>query len=172
MNEIKKHYIVETQIKKLTCDLYSLIHNVLKMYYFRKPHCNNRHIFNHLVHSIWYLICEECRADSRFVPSQWETSLQSNAVSHWLGTNLESALRMILIIAPVQHSLMRMLSNVILSLQNFWNGSPELLSDEIRCLYFVSNNRCCLNWSLTGYPYDLSLRKASAIWATYCIGMG
>ena len=28
----------------------------------------------------------------RFVPSQWETSLQSNAVSHWLGANLESAL--------------------------------------------------------------------------------
>ena len=32
------------------------------------------------------------RADSRLAPSQWETSLQSNAVSHWLGTNLESAL--------------------------------------------------------------------------------
>ena len=32
------------------------------------------------------------RADSRFVPSQWETSLQSNTVSHWLGANLESAL--------------------------------------------------------------------------------
>ena len=34
----------------------------------------------------WY------RADSRFVPSQWETSVQSNAISHWLGANLESAL--------------------------------------------------------------------------------
>ena len=33
-----------------------------------------------------------CRADSRLAPSQWETSLQSNAVSHWLGANLESAL--------------------------------------------------------------------------------
>ena len=32
------------------------------------------------------------RADSRFVPSQWETVLQSNAVSHWLGANIESAL--------------------------------------------------------------------------------
>ena len=32
------------------------------------------------------------RADFRFAPSQWETLLQSNAVSHWLGTNLESAL--------------------------------------------------------------------------------
>ena len=32
------------------------------------------------------------RADSWLAPSQWETSLQSNAVSHWLGANLESAL--------------------------------------------------------------------------------
>ena len=31
------------------------------------------------------------RADSRFVPSQWETVLLSNDASHWLGTNLESA---------------------------------------------------------------------------------
>ena len=37
-------------------------------------------------------ICAYSRADSRFAPSQWETSLQSNAVSHWLGVNLESAL--------------------------------------------------------------------------------
>ena len=29
------------------------------------------------------------RADSRFAPSQWETSLQSKAVSHWLGANLD-----------------------------------------------------------------------------------
>ena len=32
------------------------------------------------------------RADSRLAPSQRETSLQSNADSHWLGANLESAL--------------------------------------------------------------------------------
>ena len=32
------------------------------------------------------------RADSRFVPSQWEMPLLCNDVSHWLGTNLESAL--------------------------------------------------------------------------------
>ena len=34
----------------------------------------------------------EDRVDSRLAPSQWETSLQSNDVSHWLGTNLESVL--------------------------------------------------------------------------------
>ena len=32
------------------------------------------------------------RVDSRLAPSQWEILLQSNAVSHWLGANLESAL--------------------------------------------------------------------------------
>ena len=30
--------------------------------------------------------------DSRFAPSQWETSLHCNDVSHWLGASLESAL--------------------------------------------------------------------------------
>ena len=32
------------------------------------------------------------RADSRFAPSQWETVLLCNNVSHWLGASLESAL--------------------------------------------------------------------------------
>ena len=32
------------------------------------------------------------RADSRFAPSQWVTSLRSNAISYWLGANPESAL--------------------------------------------------------------------------------
>ena len=40
-------------------------------------------------------------ADSRLAPSQRETSLQSNAVSHWLGANLESALNCII---PARHA--------------------------------------------------------------------
>ena len=32
------------------------------------------------------------KADSRFAPSQWEVVSLCNDVSHWLGTNLESAL--------------------------------------------------------------------------------
>ena len=32
------------------------------------------------------------RADSRLAPIQWEASLQSNAVAHWMDANLESAL--------------------------------------------------------------------------------
>ena len=36
--------------------------------------------------------CWSLRADSRFVPSHWEMSLQSKDVSHWLGASLKSAL--------------------------------------------------------------------------------
>ena len=46
-----------------------------------KPHIRNR--------AIMYDIP---RCDSRFAPSQCETSSQSNAVSHWLRANLESEL--------------------------------------------------------------------------------
>ena len=45
--------------------------------------------------SRWGIIGLQIRADSRLAPSQWKTSLQSNAVSHWLGANLESALHII-----------------------------------------------------------------------------
>ena len=51
--------------------------------------CNNPFKLNH-----FKTVCI-CRADSRLAPSQWETSLQSNAVSHWMDANLESALHMV-----------------------------------------------------------------------------
>ena len=40
------------------------------------------------------------RDDSKLALRQWEMSLQSNAASHWLGSNLESALIMIQKIIP------------------------------------------------------------------------
>ena len=39
-----------------------------------------------IYHPEWWF-----RADSRFAPSQWETALLCNDVSHWLGASLESA---------------------------------------------------------------------------------
>ena len=43
--------------------------------------------------SIWDIIIEiYYRDDSRLAPIQWRTSLQSKAVSRWLGPNLESVL--------------------------------------------------------------------------------
>ena len=53
-----------------------------------------------LVCNCWSVLYDVCRnivilrsrADSRFAPSQWETALLCNGVSHWLGTSLESGL--------------------------------------------------------------------------------
>ena len=36
----------------------------------------------------------QLRADSRFVPSQWETALLCNDISHWLGASLQWALQL------------------------------------------------------------------------------
>ena len=47
----------------------------------------------YLVNIILYIyIYIYARADSRFAPSQWETALLCNDVSHWLGVGLESAM--------------------------------------------------------------------------------
>ena len=59
------------------------------------------------------------RTDYKFAPSQWETSLQSNAVSHWLGANLESAqcvLTLVLVVGIyIEHG------QVILSHSMMWD---------------------------------------------------
>ena len=44
------------------------------------------------LHDRRVFMAAQFRFDSRLSTSQWETSLQSNTVSHWLGTNLESTL--------------------------------------------------------------------------------
>ena len=41
---------------------------------------------------IWWGTAWYNRVDFRFAPGQWETLLHINGVSHWLGSNLESAL--------------------------------------------------------------------------------
>ena len=43
----------------------------------------------------------EYRADSRLAPSQWETALLCNDVSHWLGASLESALEYLTQAVPI-----------------------------------------------------------------------
>ena len=60
-----------------------------------KKFCQNDDHFDSMYVSKRSPWCESrciSRADCRFAPSQWETSLQSNAISHWLGVNLQSAL--------------------------------------------------------------------------------
>ena len=45
-----------------------------------------------------WLMTPTIRADSRCSPSQWETVLLCNQVSHWLGRSLESALHHALLV--------------------------------------------------------------------------
>ena len=72
------------------------------------------------------------RADSRLAPSQWETSLQSNDVSHWLGAILESAL----ITCNHYHAADALLASMVLIGfdGNIPPSAPEWL---ITCVYFI-----------------------------------
>ena len=69
----------------------------------------------------WY------RSDSRLAPSQWETSLQSNAVSHWLSANLQ----WFPVVAPAMavqwHSMVRT------GLEKSWNLTLDWKSHWILC---------------------------------------
>ena len=57
--------------------------------------CPKKHVnITFMVENVCLKFRMEFRADFRLAPGHWETSLQSNAVSHWLGANLESALEL------------------------------------------------------------------------------
>ena len=94
------------------------------------------------------------RADSRFAPSQCETSSQSNAVSHWLGTNLESALigdsnalGLLLNLLQEQHrdqvvfSVMTRLFVKLISGPKCWTSTVQLSSWQIG---YAEENTCGL----------------------------
>ena len=71
------------------------------------------------------LLWREYRADSKFAPSQWEASLQSNAISHWLGANLESALEYVYAANEVLNIY------CLLSPQQPGQGKPSLLGNPL-----------------------------------------
>ena len=50
------------------------------------------HIIHYYITGTWIVI--QFRAEPKLAPSQWETVLQSNAVSHWLSANLEAVLQL------------------------------------------------------------------------------
>ena len=106
------------------------------------------------------------RADSGFVPSQWETSLQSNAVSHWLGANLESSpnkyQKSPSALPPTPPTPCEMITSVTL-LANFHN--PSIVSsnqeDGIGCYIIHLALRC-------GYIYPSCNWLAMCIWFVLC----
>ena len=78
------------------------------------------------------LMCAVSRADSRFVPSQWEMSLQSNIVSHWLGAILESALCIYMEMEPYTYI-------YIFVVLFWWSGTGKWfrIKKETSCLPLV-----------------------------------
>ena len=106
------------------------------------------------------------RVYSRLAPSQWETSLQSNAVSHWLSANLESALHMK--IRQVWISSMDVGSSNELQWLFITNKRLHHSYTLLRCvdpnpgpshpcLSSWSHNRCCWSgsWSCSPDRFDL-----------------
>ena len=84
-------------------------------------------------HVVFCCAVASLSADSRFAPSQWETSLQSNAVSHWLSANLESAIGL----QSCSHHFTRMEGTL-----NFnQHGSTQYSLLQLYC-YLTSN--CCI----------------------------
>ena len=76
---------------------------VLWYYNKRTATCNFGEILS-LLHGWSLLYADTIRADSTLAPSQWETSLQSNAVSHWLSANLETVLTMFMLFVESLHN--------------------------------------------------------------------
>ena len=123
------------------------------------------------------------RADSWLAPSQWETSLQSNAVSHWLGANLES-------------DLLQIVAVIILILLTHWGrvthicvnkltimGSDKGLAPGRRQTIIWTNDGILLirplgtNFSeiLVGIQIfsfkKMHLKMSSAKWRPFCLGL-
>ena len=86
-----------------------------------------------------------CTGDSRFAPSQWETALLCNDVSHWLGASIESV--------PWADRLFRILSHPNqavrhIDMQWHWLCLRFHLPKEQKCvqqllckrIFFISNN--------------------------------
>ena len=73
------------------------------------------------------------RADSGLAPSKWETSLQSNAASRWLGANLESTL---LYFKTDRVAETRTRKHIIITYKPLWLYHGLLFApSKRRCLY-------------------------------------
>ena len=108
------------------------------------------------------------RADSRFAPSQWETALLCNDVSHWLGARLESALYTKTCPGPHSSQISSNYCNTYLSQKtSFWvsvfiiQGNSTLAffpAKSWAILLLVSVRILTKSWS--GLHFDITCLKA------------
>ena len=104
--------------------------------------------------TIWYH-----RGDHRFAPSQWETALLCNDVSHWLGASLESALY-----HKIQSSLAKVMVCCVLGSKPL--PEPMLIYCQFNpskqnSLKFESNTRILTQ--------ENALKMLSAKWWPFCV---
>ena len=88
------------------------------------------------------------RTDFRLAPSQREASLQSNAVSHWLGSNLESTLSMF-------YSSNIWLINILfpaICTVRCQNGGVCIAPDTCHCPDGLSGDHCQYQWVNSIHP--------------------
>ena len=98
------------------------------------------------------------KASHKRIPSQWETSLQSNAVSHWLGTTLESALLLYFIMQNQTFEANHITTIVINSPPGrswgiLWtsNCMPKLYGCYCMAEYWEGSHDYCPTWHVTTY---------------------
>ena len=119
------------------------------------------------------------RADSRFVPSQWDTVLLCNDVSHWMGASLQSACYSMALMNAKQHKPSELTSHPIAHIHSWAMASivsilektdgvitqhgciiiQELYSRQIHSVWtpwFFSS----LNWNPNEYQYGVLLQLA------------
>ena len=102
-------------------------------------------------HAQWSQL-NESKADSRLLPSQWETSLQYNVVSHWLGANLEATLESInMSMVPTSNS-----SNIHISTGRIWRFSVLAVLQTrfiTPTLHLIRKDRCrVITEDIEGHP--------------------
>ena len=87
-------FIRRLDVTNLTCDSSTSTDFFLHIWPYQNIYstCQNSGVILYTLFNCYSVAFKRTRTDSRLAPSQWKTSLQSNAVSHWLGTNPESVL--------------------------------------------------------------------------------
>ena len=106
------------------------------------------------------------KVNSRFTPSQWETSLQSNAVSHWLGANLESAL--IKHVAKCSHYDYWYHINLEKSLQIIWKSGTYIEGLGVSIRWFSCRKKY-QNWQIMNVSILDMVFLLETYWFFFCL---
>ena len=93
-------------------------------------------------------------------PNQWETSLQSNAVSHWLGVNLESALYSILDSMSVSSIICVLFANckLVISSISLCSGQIMFITLVVKYLFPLFTTRVTVTGIVDGYYWIVYIR--------------